>query len=88
MPTLTLPGASLQNRMGLSVLRALGLEEALVAKDAAGYVARAVALTQSGAELAAWRHGLRARLLATPALHPVHFAEAFLALLHGVRERA
>ena len=88
VPTLTWPGDALQSRMGLSVLRALGLEDELVARDAAGYVARAVALARRPERLAELRAGLRGRLLACTALHPAHFARAFADALERRLARA
>ncbi|HET9485777.1 MAG TPA: hypothetical protein VFO79_17575, partial [Xanthomonadales bacterium] len=88
VPVVTLPGAALQNRMGLSVLRALGLEHELVARDAAHYVAIAAGFTGQPARLAELRGSLRGRLLATRALHPATFAEAFVEQLDRALERA
>ncbi|HVF35397.1 MAG TPA: hypothetical protein VND91_08755 [Candidatus Saccharimonadia bacterium] len=88
VPTLTLPGATLASRMGLSVLGALGLDDELVATDAAHYVALAAGWMQRGERLAELRGGLRGRLLASDALHPARFAAAFAALLDGALERA
>ena len=88
VPVVTLPGAALQNRMGLSVLRALGLEQELVARDAAHYVAIASGFTQQTARLAELRGSLRGRLLATHALHPATFAEAFVEQLDRAVVRA
>ena len=88
VPTLTLPGATLPSRMGLSVLGALGLGEELVARDAAHYVALATAWPQRPERLAELRQGLRGRLLASGALHPARFASAFAALLDHAHARA
>lgn len=88
VPTLTLPGATLPSRMGLSVLGALGLGDELVASDAAHYVTLATAWTQRPERLAELRHGLRGRLLASEALHPARFAGAFAELLDRAHARA
>jgi len=44
LPVVTLPGALMRGRQSLGMLRMMGLEDALVARDAEDYVARAVAI--------------------------------------------
>lgn len=88
VPTLTLPGATLASRMGLSVMTALGLNDELVASDAAHYVALAAGWTQRPERLAELRGSMRGRLLASDSMHPTRFADAFTALLDRAVERS
>jgi predicted O-linked N-acetylglucosamine transferase (SPINDLY family) len=81
VPTLTLPGASLQNRMGLSILRAAGLAGECVARDRAHYVALARGFAHDRARLAALRAGLRTRLEGSGLTDAADFARRFGALL-------
>jgi len=76
VPTVTLPGGSLQSRMGASIAATLGLDATLVAHDTADYVALAGALARSPERLAVLRASLRGRLAAAPALDPRGFALA------------
>jgi predicted O-linked N-acetylglucosamine transferase (SPINDLY family) len=81
VPTLTLPGASLPSRMGLSILRAAGLEADCVARDAAHYVALARAWAARRDELAALRVALRGRLAASALYDGARFARGFADVL-------
>ena len=66
VPVLTIEGGHFVSRMGASFMQAAGLPE-WVAKDAADFVRRAVALSQDRAALLKLKIGMRERLLALPA---------------------
>ena len=53
LPVVTLPGELMRGRQSLGMLRMMGLEEALVARDADDYVDRAVAIARDPARRAA-----------------------------------
>jgi protein O-GlcNAc transferase len=65
VPVITLPGANIATRTGLSLLRPLGLHQ-LVATTAEDYLSRARTLAGDIPRLTAWRQELRARLLRSP----------------------
>lgn len=75
VPVVTLAGRDHAGRMGLSLLRNLGLERC-IAPDVAGYVQAAAALVQDRATLAEWRLSLRDRLLASPLTDAARFTRA------------
>jgi predicted O-linked N-acetylglucosamine transferase (SPINDLY family) len=75
VPVLSLPGASMQQRMGASILGAAGLQAPCLAEDAAHYVALAQALAAPRGPLLELRRGLRERL--TPMLDARDFAARF-----------
>jgi predicted O-linked N-acetylglucosamine transferase (SPINDLY family) len=66
VPCLTLAGACHAHNVGASLVGAVGLGEAWVARDVGAYVAAAVALGGDLAALGALRAGLRARMEASP----------------------
>jgi predicted O-linked N-acetylglucosamine transferase (SPINDLY family) len=65
VPVLTLAGDRHAGRVGVSLLTRAGLAD-LVADTEEGFAARAAALSQDGARLAALRARLRATLAASP----------------------
>jgi len=65
VPVVTLPGANIATRTGLSLLLPLGLNQ-LVATTAEDYLSRARTLAADIPRLTAWRGELRARLLRSP----------------------
>ncbi|MFZ5791385.1 MAG: tetratricopeptide repeat protein [Pseudomonadota bacterium] len=83
VPVVTLEGRAHAGRVGASLLSALGLADALLARDPDDYVAKAVALAQDRARLRRWRAELRARMAASPLMDGGGFARALEA---GYRE--
>jgi predicted O-linked N-acetylglucosamine transferase (SPINDLY family) len=73
VPLVSLRGSRFAARVGDSLLAALGLDE-LVAEDEARYIAIAAALAADAERLAALRHALRPRLLASPLCDAPRFA--------------
>lgn len=65
VPVVTLPGAHMAARTGLSLLHPLGLRD-LVATTAEDYVSRARTLSGDVPRLTAYREGLRLQLLRSP----------------------
>jgi len=82
VPTITLPGSLLQQRMGLSILRAAGLEEGFVARDESHYVELARGWAARSAELATLRAGMRERLLGTTLFDGARFTRGFESTHH------
>lgn len=66
VPVVTLAGRRFAGRMGYSIMRNLGLESLLVARDTASYVERVVALAQDGDTRLSLHRTLRDRILASP----------------------
>jgi predicted O-linked N-acetylglucosamine transferase (SPINDLY family) len=86
VPVLSLAGDAPQRRMGASLLRAAGLADDCLARDARDFVAQGVALAADRARRLAWRADLRARLAA--ASDGRDFARRFGAmLLASLQER-
>jgi protein O-GlcNAc transferase len=83
LPVVTLAGERFLGRMGASMLTALKMEE-LIAVDAEGYVARAVALADDRRRLAALRRSLRVRVLASPLCDATGYAKAFEGAMRGM----
>ena len=73
VPVVTFGGAAHVERVGVSVLRAAGLEDEWAAADETGYLERAVEWAAAPARLAALRVSLRARLEASPLLDEAGF---------------
>ncbi|MBS7456625.1 tetratricopeptide repeat protein [Coralloluteibacterium stylophorae] len=87
-PLLTLPGRSFASRVGASLLATLGLDAALVARDADDYVARATALAGDAAARAALRDRLAQARAATPLFDMAAFARDFAAAVRGMVARS
>lgn len=75
-PVLTLAGRTAIGRWGVSLLAAVGLEEAFVTHSTADYVARAVAFANDPASLSAARLNLRDRVLASPLMDEPAYVRA------------
>ena len=73
VPVVSLRGKTAVGRSGASLLSAVGLSD-LVAEDADGYVARAVALADDAARRRQLRHDLRSRMLGSPLMDAAGFA--------------
>lgn len=86
VPTLTLPGPFIAQRMAAARLVAVGLDD-WVARDADDFVAIAVRKAAAPAELAQLRAGLRERQSAAPLRQPAAFATAFEAGLRSAWRR-
>ncbi len=84
VPTLTLPGESMMNRMGLSIARTAGLGDGFIARDADHYVELAASWAQRREELATLRAGLRAQARATTLFDGARFAREFGELLSQI----
>jgi predicted O-linked N-acetylglucosamine transferase (SPINDLY family) len=80
IPILSLPGKSFASRVGASLLTALDLPE-LIAADRARYVAKAVALADDRAGLAALKTRVRAAVEASAVFDPSAFARSLEAAL-------
>ena len=76
VPTVTLRGDRHAARVGASLLTAIG-EPGLIADDVPSYIALAAGLGKDPARLAAYRAGLRRRLLASPLCDGPGFARRF-----------
>lgn len=83
VPVIALAGDRHAARVGASILTHLDLEE-LIAPDAAGYAARAVALASDRARLSALSEGLRERLKASSLMDEAGFAWRFAAVMRGL----
>ncbi len=83
VPVLTLAGDSVISRQGVGLAMNAGLAD-WVARDAADYVAKAVAHAADTAALAGLRAGLRERVLASPLFDATRFARHFEAALRGM----
>jgi protein O-GlcNAc transferase len=81
VPVLTLPGAALISRQGLSFLQTLGLSDGWVASDEADFLRLARLRSQDRAGLAAVRAGLRERMAASPLCDAGRFATDLLTQL-------
>ena len=75
VPVVVLEGRAHVSRVGVSILRRLGLDE-LVASDAEDYVAKAAALAADPERLARLRAGLRGRLRDSPLMDATGFARS------------
>jgi predicted O-linked N-acetylglucosamine transferase (SPINDLY family) len=75
-PVLGVKGDRHCARVGESLLAAAGLAEEFLAKDIGDYVRRAVGFAARRGDLAAWRLGLRQRLLASPLCDEAGFVAA------------
>ena len=73
VPVLTMRGDNHRSRVGLSLLHAVGLEDAFVADNVADYIERAVAFGRNPAPLAEIRHKLRAMVEQSPLRDEVGF---------------
>jgi len=80
VPTITLPGADLHNRLGATINRAAGLDE-FIASDADDYVAKAVAWAGAHERRAELRAGMREQLARSALFDATRFAAGFLALV-------
>jgi len=87
VPVVTLAGNRPFARSGATILANLGLDD-LIATDAAGYVAAALALARDPTRLAALRADLRARMRASPLTDARQFARDFEVALLAMHERA
>jgi predicted O-linked N-acetylglucosamine transferase (SPINDLY family) len=81
----TLRGGAHAHNVGVSLLRALGLERQCVAEDPEAYVAKCAALAADHAALAAAREGMRAKMRAPGGLcdgeaHTRKLEEAYVAM--------
>lgn len=85
VPTVSLAGEAVYERLSLSILQNAGLGE-LVASDADGYVRIAVDLARDRPRLAELRRTLRDRIKASPLGDAEAFAADFYALLAGAVE--
>lgn len=83
VPVVTLEGAMHAGRVGVAILRNLGLEE-LIARDRDGYLAAARSLAADPARLAALRSSLRPRLAASPLCDGPGYARRFVEALARV----
>lgn len=75
VPVVVLEGRAHVSRVGVSILRHLGLDE-LVARDADDYIAKAAALAADPERLARLRAGLRDRLRESPLMDARAFARS------------
>lgn len=75
VPVVTIEGRAHVSRVGVSILRRLGLDE-LVARDAEDYIDKAAALAADPARLVQLRAGLRDRLRASPLMDAAVFARS------------
>jgi predicted O-linked N-acetylglucosamine transferase (SPINDLY family) len=82
VPVVTLAGATHVSRVGVSLLKAVGLAE-LVARDADDYVRIAAELAADRDRLAALRQGLRERMARSPLVDAAGYARRFQALLES-----
>ena len=82
VPVVTLAGATHVSRVGVSLLKAVGLAE-LVARDADDYVRIAAELAADRDRLAALRQGLRERMARSPLIDAAGYARRFQALLES-----
>jgi predicted O-linked N-acetylglucosamine transferase (SPINDLY family) len=87
VPVVTLEGETHVSRVGVSLLRNIGLEE-LIARDDADFVRIAASLAKDAPRLHALRDGLRPRLLASPVCDAGAFTARFSAALRGMWARA
>jgi protein O-GlcNAc transferase len=76
VPTLTLAGRHHMQRVSLSILKTIGLEE-LVAYTEEEYIAKAVALARDLGKLAPLRHTLRRRMAQSPLCDAQGFTRKF-----------
>lgn len=86
VPTVTLAGNTLVSRQGVSLLRAVGLDD-WIAASPAHYVDIAVQLGGRIAELAELRAHLRERFMASPVLDADAYARQFTAALEQLWQR-
>lgn len=77
VPTLTAAGATQIGRFGEMVMRAIGLDEFVVAADAAAFGEAAARLIDTSPHIGADRAALRARLLASPLVDHAALARRF-----------
>jgi protein O-GlcNAc transferase len=80
VPTVTLAGGTHRSRMGLSVMRNLGLDE-FVAESKEDYVTKVVNWACRRDELDAIRSTMRHRMMRSPLMQVEQFAENFEALV-------
>jgi protein O-GlcNAc transferase len=76
VPVVTLPGSTAASRGGVSIVRAVGLEE-LIATSVENYAERVAELSRNLAKLARRRGELRARMGASPLMDGARFARDF-----------
>lgn len=88
VPVLTLAGQGFASRMGVSLLQAVGLESC-IAHSPADYLQRALGWISQPEQLDTLRHGLRARMQASPLMNEARFAAQFgQAIRHAWRDWA
>ena len=80
VPTVTLVGEAMFERLGWSILNNAGLAD-LAATTVEDYIRIAVGLAQSPARLSELRQGMRSRIGLTPLGQPRQFAQAFYDLM-------
>ena len=88
VPVITLMGESYLSRVGASLYRQVGLDDALVAENEADYVNKAVGLAGTPVELAQYHATLRDLMMSSTIGDTGAFAEDFLAALGGIRRAA
>lgn len=91
LPVVTLPGEAPASRQTLSFLAAIGnpeLSEALVAKDEADYVRKAVALASDPTRLVQMRKTLREIMANSPLMNAALFAEGFTRIVEAADRAA
>ena len=80
VPTITLPGADLHNRLGATINAAAGLDE-FIARDTDDYLAKAVAWAGAHERRAQLRAGLREQLVRGALFDAAAFGARFTELL-------
>lgn len=83
VPLITLPGERMASRLGLSMLKHLGLDE-LVAGDADDFVRIAVSLATDHKRLSSLRHGLRSQLRGSSLLDGPQFSTGFADVIEAL----
>lgn len=86
VPVITLAGEVHVSRVGVSLLKQVGLD-ALIALTPAEYIAKARALATDHARLTALRAGLRERMAASPLCDAERFAREMEAAYRWMCER-
>lgn len=87
VPVITLPGEQFCSRMGMSILKTVGLDE-LIAESSDHFVQLAVGLAKDTERLSSWRQDMRSRLLESPLCDAAAFTQGFEACLRDAWKSA